>query len=194
MNISHRIVKITLTIGYVCLGLSLLWSVLMVVGWGGWPSILPFILVVISSVVLGLGYLGRKYVFFSYVGLLIVILILGTRIFLVDVVRDFTFKMTWKYGKPHEELPNAKHIILTFKHAPSFWVEYYSNELSKYLESQNSKEVDIKIRVTYDLGKVRGYNIVQVGSLKKWKSVGYSGGSVIGPQKESPFPRVWFRY
>ncbi len=87
------------------------------------------------------------------------------------VRRRVAHEMTWRYGESAKEWPNSKHIVLTYVAHPNYSEGIYSSDLAGHLEALPSNRMCVVFEVTYDaVGKVKGYNMIEIGGLTRWKS------------------------
>lgn len=103
------------------------------------------------------------------------------------------FDMTWTYGKPDDQWPEAKHIVLKFVDHPSQVVGIYSEDLGNYLDNLDTDTVPVTFRVHRQLGCVSSYSVIKIGDLQHWDDQGgYGGGE--GGDPASPWDRweCWF--
>jgi hypothetical protein len=105
--------------------------------------------------------------------------------------RQMIFGMSWQYGEPDKEWPEAKHIVLTFVDYPNHYMGIYSKDLGPYLESLKKDHVPVVLRISYDtsLQKVMSHSLVQIGDLKKWQDFrSYTGTK--GDYSPAPYDEI----
>ena len=112
--------------------------------------------------------------------------VVGTWKLCVDVQRMVTFPMTWTFEEPSQEWPKSKHIVLRFKDFPNHKVGIYSQDLGKYLDSQETKYVDVTFRTKWDFGQFRSYYQIKIGDLENWQS-DWGYGGCDGEYEPSPW-------
>jgi len=111
------------------------------------------------------------------------------------VRRENAYEMTWHYGEPGEQWPNAKHIILTYVSYPNKHEGIYSSELADHLETLRGDRICVVITVTYDaIGEHKSHRIIEIGGMTRWKS-SYSylagGGVAQGVALPTPWEQPW---
>ncbi len=104
------------------------------------------------------------------------------------VRREIAYEMTWHYGEPGEQWPNAKHIILTYVSNPNHYIGIYSSELADHLETLREDRICVVLNVTYDaIWEAKSYRIIEIGGMTRWKS-SYSYAAGGGAQGALPAP------
>ncbi len=104
------------------------------------------------------------------------------------VRREIAYEMTWHYGEPGEQWPNAKHIILTYVSNPNQYIGIYSSELADHLETLRGDRICVVISVTYDaIGEHKSHRIIEIGGMTRWKSR-FSYISSVGALGALPSP------
>ncbi len=105
------------------------------------------------------------------------------------VRREIAYEMTWQYGEPGDQWPNAKHIILTYVSYPNYHEGIYSSELADHLETLRGDRICVVISVTYDaIGESKSHRIIEIGGMTQWKDR-FSYSSRVGAQGALPSPR-----
>jgi len=96
--------------------------------------------------------------------------------------------MTWTYGEPAEQWPEARHVILSFVDYPNHHVGIYSNDLGDYLDKLTTESVSVTFRVHRQFGCVSSYSEISIGALQHWDvQGGYGGGE--GGYPASPWDK-----
>jgi hypothetical protein len=108
----------------------------------------------------------------------------------VGYTRRVTHQMQWQIdAKPIDATAptiEGSHVILTFRDYPGYHLGIYSDEVADYLKRLSTNEVPVEFEVTYDYGKIRGFNEKRIGDLTSWRSgFGYYGSR--GSPSRSPF-------
>ncbi|MFM7213879.1 MAG: hypothetical protein ACKO3H_03260 [Verrucomicrobiota bacterium] len=100
------------------------------------------------------------------------------------------FRMSWKVEPV--EADGALHRIqqsgvrLEFVDFPGHFVVILSEELLQHLRQQPAGLVTATFDVTYDYGRARGYNEVEVAGLRDWVEE-FSWGGTVGNPRRSPW-------
>ncbi len=103
--------------------------------------------------------------------------------------REIAYEMTWHYGEPGDQWPNAKHIILTYVSYPTYHEGIYSSELADHLETLRGDRICVVMSVTYDaIGESKSHRIIEIGGMTQWKDR-FSYSSRVGTQGALPSPR-----
>lgn len=94
------------------------------------------------------------------IGLLFASLLVVSMVVCVTTAKDelVVKEMTWSYGEPVNELPSAKHVILTFVEYPEIFVGIYSDDLDDYLESLPTKKIKVHFKISYIFGGRKPYD------------------------------------
>jgi len=107
------------------------------------------------------------------------------------VRREIAYEMTWHYGEPGEQWPNAKHIILTYVSNPNHYIGIYSSELADHLETLREDRICVVLSVTYDaIWEAKSYRIIEIGGMTRWKS-SYSYLAGGGVAQGAALPAPW---
>jgi hypothetical protein len=190
--------RLALNIGWMLLvmgGVLNLWMFLS----GGWPTMVFFIVMAVGLAFLLLGFWSRRnwilrdrppgwvkrHIGWIVTGTLSALLLISW--IAVNVTTLEPFEMTWRY-EPLQNRPDLQHIVLTFVEYPNYHVGVYSADLGRYLESLPDDRVTVVFEVTRDLGKVRGYQEVQIGELSSWHEAGGHGGRSGNYDPAAPTP------
>jgi hypothetical protein len=105
--------------------------------------------------------------------------------------REIAYEMTWHYGEPGEQWPNAKHIILTYVSNPNHYIGIYSSELADHLETLREDRICVVLSVTYDaIWEAKSYRIIEIGGMTRWKS-SYSYLAGGGVAQGAALPAPW---
>ena len=105
--------------------------------------------------------------------------------------REVAYEMTWHYGEPGEQWPNAKHIILTYVSNPNHYIGIYSSELADHLETLREDRICVVLNVTYDaIWEAKSYRIIEIGGMTRWKS-SYSYLAGGGVAQGAALPAPW---
>lgn len=100
------------------------------------------------------------------------------------------FRMSWKVEPM--EADGALHRIqqsgvrLEFVDFPGHFVVILSEELLQHLRQQPAGPVTATFDVTYDYGRARGYDEVEVAGLRDWVEE-FSWGGTVGNPRRSPW-------
>jgi hypothetical protein len=132
---------------------------------------------------------GRAGWFECYVGFLALALLVAVSVFFASVTgvkHEVAHEMTWQLGEPVPYRSSEKRIILHFTQYPGYYIQMYSDELLKYLESLPTRRVRVKFVVTTDFGYMRGFHEVAIGerSVEPSWAGGYGATGNVG---RSPF-------
>ncbi|MCZ6861402.1 MAG: hypothetical protein O7I42_14205 [Alphaproteobacteria bacterium] len=104
------------------------------------------------------------------------------------VRREIAYEMTWHYGEPGDQWPNAKHIILTYVSYPNYHEGIYSSELADHLETLGRDRICVVFSVTHDaIGEHKSHRIIEIGGITRWKSR-FSYLNSVGAQGALPLP------
>jgi len=107
------------------------------------------------------------------------------------VRREIAYEMTWHYGEPGEQWPNAKHIILTYVSNPNRYIGIYSSELADHLDTLRGNRICVVLSVTYDaIWEAKSYRIIEIGGMTRWKS-SYSYLAGGGVAQGAALPAPW---
>ena len=109
------------------------------------------------------------------------------------VRREIAYEMTWHYGEPGEQWPNAKHIILTYVSNPNQYIGIYSSELADHLETLLGNRICVVLSVTYDaIWEAKSYRIIEIGGMTRWKSIySYAAGGGAQGALPAPWEQPW---
>ena len=77
-------------------------------------------------------------------------------------------------------------VRLEFVDFPGHFVVILSEELLQHLRRQPSGPVPVVFDVTYDYGRARGYNAVEIAGLRDWV-VEFGWGGTVGDPRRSPW-------
>ncbi len=94
------------------------------------------------------------------IGLVLASLLVGLMVVCITTAKDefVTKEMTWSYGEVIDELPSAKHVILSFVENPEIFIGIYSDDLADYLESLPAKKVKVHFKISYIFGGRKPYD------------------------------------
>ena len=95
---------------------------------------------------------------------------------LIDQKEYVTHKMIWSLDESPKD-DRQQEVKFTFKRFPTNHITVNSNDLTKYLLTQKTNEVDIKFETTWDFGEMRGFNAIKIGDLTSWNADGGGTGS-----------------
>ncbi len=100
------------------------------------------------------------------------------------------FRMSWKVEPMDvDRAPQGfqeSGVRLEFVDFPGHFVVILSEELLQHLRRQPTGPVTVAFDVTYDYGRARGYNEVQVAGLRDWVEE-FSWGGTVGNPTRSPW-------
>ncbi len=109
------------------------------------------------------------------------------------VRREIAYEMTWHYGEPGEQWPNAEHVILTYVSNPNQYIGIYSSELADHLETLLGNRICVVLSVTYDaIWEAKSYRIIEIGGMTRWKSIySYAAGGGAQGALPAPWEQPW---
>lgn len=177
--------KIAIAAGLIVSSLGVV-MILTLLVFGGWPTYLPFLLLLYGLLFLFFGvwafrrvtrpeppWAARNVAFWS-----LPIMALGFAAWFgfTGITSTVTYPMTWSYGDPSSNEAGERHVILRFDDFPKHHVGFYSNELAIYLESLQTPRVNVAFEITRDFGFIREYHAVRIGTLTEWQSSSSYGG------------------
>ena len=85
------------------------------------------------------------------------------------------FEMSWSDLGVTRDRTDAE-VLLEFTRFPGHVVGIYSTPLRDYVKSLDRPMVEVEFELTRDLGCLRGFHEVRVGTLQSWRSSGgYAG-------------------
>lgn len=104
-----------------------------------------------------------------------------------------TAAMTWDDLGPDNDFGESE-VVLRFAEHPGALVGEYSNRLARHLRAAARDTVVATFAVTRDLGCLRGFRLVEVDGLSRWRSAwgyagsrGSGGGRPPGPWGRDPW-------
>ena len=102
--------------------------------------------------------------------------------------RSRTFEMTWDYGPPEQEWPDAQHVVLALPNFPGYSEHIFSTDLGGYLEKLPNRRVRVTFQIQYDrsLKQTVSHRIARIGELEHWQSYFSINGS-SDPVGKSPW-------
>jgi hypothetical protein len=161
---------------------------------GGWPTLIPLMLIAYSLPFLSLSLWARWRArrpdwpwlvrHASVVGISLMLGGIVVNQVATGVRQRVVVPMTWSIQE--EGSWDEAEVVLRFRDAPDHRVGLVSDELAAYLRGRGQSEVQVEFETVRDYGRLRSYNIMGIGDLGRPRSQwGYSGCS--GSCSGSPF-------
>lgn len=161
---------------------------------GGWPTLLPVLLIAYSLPFLAWGLWARRRsgridapwiaVHASWIG--VPLLVCGPALHqtMTGVTSRSVEPMSWSVVT--DSSTRSERVVLRFRDAPEHFVHVVSEELATYLRHSGASEVSAEFEVIRDYGRVRGFRIVRVDEVTVLRMEA-AGHNCTGPCTTSPW-------